>query len=158
MNFLPLQVGWNASVPQCVDSEPPTFHNCPTNPVYILTDDNGQLLPAIYEVPSAADNSGSVAYVRVTPDGFDPPKMISHDMDVIYTAFDDAGNTAECIVKLRIPGMIIFYVVVSKLYFCLTTASNSVFPLHSTHKMLVFTKFDLIAKQPYYAAIFLVVR
>uniref|UniRef100_A0A183D5P4 HYR domain-containing protein n=1 Tax=Gongylonema pulchrum TaxID=637853 RepID=A0A183D5P4_9BILA len=68
-----------------------------------LTDDNGQLLPAIYEVPSAVDNSGSVSYVRVTPEGFEPPKMISHDMDVIYTAFDDAGNTAECVVQLRIP-------------------------------------------------------
>ncbi|KAL3983031.1 EGF-like domain family protein [Acanthocheilonema viteae] len=98
-----LQVGWNASVPQCIDSEPPTFHNCPTNPVYILTDDNGQLLPAIYEVPTAADNSGSIAYIRVTPDGFEPPKMISHDMDIVYVAFDDAGNTAKCTVQLRIP-------------------------------------------------------
>lgn len=92
-------------MPQCIDSEPPTFHNCPTNPIHILTDDNGQLLPATYELPTAADNSGSVVYIRVTPDGFEPPKMITHDMDIVYVAFDDAGNTAECTVQLRIPGI-----------------------------------------------------
>uniref|UniRef100_A0A9J2P4X9 Sushi, von Willebrand factor type A, EGF and pentraxin domain-containing protein 1 n=1 Tax=Ascaris lumbricoides TaxID=6252 RepID=A0A9J2P4X9_ASCLU len=98
-----LQVGWNASVPQCIDSEAPTFHNCPTNPVYVLTDENGQLMPAAFDVPRAADNSGSIAWVRVTPEDFEPPQLISRDMDVVYTAFDDAGNTAECVVQLRIP-------------------------------------------------------
>lgn len=66
-------------------------------------------MPASYEVPTAADNSGSVAYIRVTPDGFEPPKMISHDMNIVYTAFDDAGNAAECIIQLRIPGIIIIH-------------------------------------------------
>lgn len=98
------KVGWNASVPQCIDSEAPTFHNCPTNPVYVLTDENGQLMPAAFDVPRAADNSGSIAWVRVTPEDFEPPQLISRDMDVVYTAFDDAGNTAECVVQLRIPG------------------------------------------------------
>ncbi|KAK0398751.1 hypothetical protein QR680_002734 [Steinernema hermaphroditum] len=98
-----LQVGWNASVPQCMDAEPPVFHNCPSNPVYILSDENGQLLPATYDVPQATDNSGSVSYMRVKPDNFEPPQLISSDTDVIYTVFDEAGNSAECVVQLRIP-------------------------------------------------------
>lgn len=40
-----LQVGWNASVPQCVDAEPPRFRNCPAQPVLVQTDEHGQLLP-----------------------------------------------------------------------------------------------------------------
>lgn len=60
----------------------------------------------MFDVPRAADNSGSVAYIRVIPEGFEPPQFISHDIDVIYTAFDDAGNSAECIVQIRIPGFI----------------------------------------------------
>ena len=91
-------------MPQCVDSEPPTFHNCPLNPVYVLTDENGQLLPATFDIPTAEDNSGSVSYIRVAPEDFEPPQLISRDMDVVYTAFDDAGNSAECVVQLRIPG------------------------------------------------------
>ncbi|VDD92750.1 unnamed protein product, partial [Enterobius vermicularis] len=98
-----LQVGWNASVPQCVDSEPPTFHNCPQNPVYVLTDENGQLLPASFDIPTAEDNSGSISYIRVTPEDFEPPQIITKDINIVYTAFDDAGNSAECVVQLRIP-------------------------------------------------------
>uniref|UniRef100_A0A914C4L0 Fibropellin-1 n=1 Tax=Acrobeloides nanus TaxID=290746 RepID=A0A914C4L0_9BILA len=98
-----LQVGWNASVPQCIDAEPPVFHNCPQNPIYITTDDHGQLMPANFEAPQATDNSGFIAFMRVRPSKFEPPRPVDHDMDVVYTAFDEAGNSAECVVKLRIP-------------------------------------------------------
>ncbi|PIO61201.1 sushi domain protein, partial [Teladorsagia circumcincta] len=98
-----LQVGWNGSVPQCMDAEPPSFQNCPPNPIFAETDENGQIRPIRYEEPKAEDNSGRVAYVRVEPVGFTSGRLITSDIDVVYTAFDDAGNTAECVVKLRIP-------------------------------------------------------
>ncbi|KAI1733255.1 CUB domain-containing protein [Ditylenchus destructor] len=98
-----LQVGWNASVSQCLDSESPVFRNCPANPIYVQTDDKGQLLPVTYPIPEATDNSGYVSYTRVRPDNFEPPYPISQDLDVVYTAFDDAGNFADCVVRLRIP-------------------------------------------------------
>ncbi|CAJ0918219.1 unnamed protein product, partial [Mesorhabditis belari] len=98
-----LQVGWNASVPTCIDSEPPEFSNCPVNPIYTTTDENGQIKPIEYEIPKALDNSGRVAWVRVEPQEFEPPRVITADLDVLYTAFDEAGNTAECLVQIRIP-------------------------------------------------------
>lgn len=98
-----LQVGWNGSVPQCVDAEPPTFVNCPANPIFVETDENGQLKPAFYDVPRAEDNSGRVVYTRVEPTGYEPGRPVTADTDIVYTAFDEAGNTADCTVKLRIP-------------------------------------------------------
>ncbi|VDM57878.1 unnamed protein product, partial [Angiostrongylus costaricensis] len=101
-----LQVGWNASVPQCMDAEPPLFQNCPLDEVFTETDENGQINPVHYEEPKAEDNSGRIAYVKVEPVGFSSGRLITSDVDVIYTAFDDAGNTAQCVVKLRLPDTI----------------------------------------------------
>ncbi|XGW30547.1 hypothetical protein V3C99_009476 [Haemonchus contortus] len=101
-----LQVGWNGSVPQCMDAEPPSFRNCPLNPIFAETDENGQIKPVRYEEPKAEDNSGRIAYTRVEPPGFTSGRLITSDIDVVYTAFDDAGNSAECVVKLRIPDTI----------------------------------------------------
>ncbi|CAD5221161.1 unnamed protein product [Bursaphelenchus okinawaensis] len=98
-----LQVGWNASVPQCIDSEPPQFMNCPANPVFAQTDEFGQILPIKYNIPDVHDNSGVVAYVKVEPKDFQPPYHIHAPLDVKYTAYDEAGNSAECIVQLRVP-------------------------------------------------------
>ncbi|PIO67379.1 EGF-like domain protein [Teladorsagia circumcincta] len=106
LQMLISQVGWNGSVPQCMDAEPPSFQNCPTNAIFAETDENGQIRPIRYEEPKAEDNSGRVAYVRVEPVGFTSGRLITSDIDVVYTAFDDAGNTAECVVKLRIPDTI----------------------------------------------------
>lgn len=58
--ILYLQVGWNGSVPTCVDSEPPAFVNCPHKEILVKTDKHGQLLPVSYEVPRAKDNSAKV--------------------------------------------------------------------------------------------------
>ncbi|KAI6214115.1 Sushi, von Willebrand factor type A, EGF and pentraxin domain-containing protein 1 [Aphelenchoides besseyi] len=98
-----LQVGWNASVPQCIDAEPPIFKNCPINPIFAQIDEFGQLLPVSYEIPFAVDNSGSIAHIRVEPKDFRPPYPIHEPIDVHYTAFDNAGNSAECVVQLRVP-------------------------------------------------------
>ncbi|KAL7070530.1 hypothetical protein ACQ4LE_010422, partial [Meloidogyne hapla] len=98
-----LQVGWNASIPQCIDAEPPTFKNCPQSPVIVQTDENGQLFPANYVIPEATDNSGRITYMLTKPEDFHPPYPVSQDTDIIYQAFDDAGNMAECAVRLRIP-------------------------------------------------------
>ncbi|VDL68151.1 unnamed protein product, partial [Nippostrongylus brasiliensis] len=101
-----LQVGWNGSVPQCMDAEPPSFQNCPQNPIFAETDENGQIKPIRYEEPRAEDNSGRITYMRVEPVGFTSGRFITSDVNVVYTAFDDAGNMAECVVKLRIPDTI----------------------------------------------------
>lgn len=98
-----LLVGWNSSVPECKDNEPPVFSDCPALPVFVDLDDNGQLQPATYTIPTASDNSGSVAWTRVIPTDFRPPHFISKDTDVTYTAFDMAGNSATCVVQLRLP-------------------------------------------------------
>ncbi len=73
-----------------------------------MTDENGQLVPANYDIPKAVDNSGSIAHIRIAPEHFRPPRFITQDIDVMYTAFDHAGNTAECLVQLRIPGNLIY--------------------------------------------------
>lgn len=100
---LELQVGWNSSVPTCIDTEPPKFSNCPQEPIYAQVDANGQLLPINYNVPVAVDNSGRVAWTRVEPENFEPPRFVTQDTDILYTAFDEAGNWAQCVVELRIP-------------------------------------------------------
>lgn len=44
------------------------------------------------------------AFRLTKPEDFHPPYPVSQDTDIIYQAFDDAGNMAECPVRLRIPG------------------------------------------------------
>lgn len=56
-----------------------------------------------YAIPESEDNSGRVAFVRTRPEELVPPFPVSQDMDVVYQAFDEAGNMAECVVRLRIP-------------------------------------------------------
>lgn len=78
-----LQVGWNESVPQCIDAEPPIFKNCPANPIFAQIDEKGQLLPINFEVPTATDNSGSIAHINVEPKDFQSPYPI-HEPGKIY--------------------------------------------------------------------------
>ncbi|CAD6196234.1 unnamed protein product [Caenorhabditis auriculariae] len=98
-----LQVGWNGSVPECVDMEPPKFLNCPAEPIFVKTDANGQLLPVEFKEPEPVDNSGKIAYVRVEPTGMRSGLLLNSDTDVVYTAFDSTGNTAVCSMSIRIP-------------------------------------------------------
>uniref|UniRef100_A0A0N4ZHL5 Fibropellin-1 n=1 Tax=Parastrongyloides trichosuri TaxID=131310 RepID=A0A0N4ZHL5_PARTI len=96
-------VGWNASVSECTDMQPPEFYNCPTEEIFISSDSFGHSLPVHYQIPKARDNSGHVSWIKVDPEGFEPGKMIRQNTDVKYTAYDFAGNYAVCIIKLRIP-------------------------------------------------------
>uniref|UniRef100_A0AC35U7X4 Sushi, von Willebrand factor type A, EGF and pentraxin domain-containing protein 1 n=1 Tax=Rhabditophanes sp. KR3021 TaxID=114890 RepID=A0AC35U7X4_9BILA len=98
-----ISVGWNASVPECADIEPPKFFNCPAEEIFIDSDKLGHSLPVFYNVPKAQDNSGHISWIKVDPEGFEPGKMIRQNTDIRYTAYDFAGNSADCIVKLRIP-------------------------------------------------------
>ncbi|CAL2041939.1 unnamed protein product [Caenorhabditis brenneri] len=98
-----LQIGWNGSVPQCVDMEPPKFENCPESEIFAKVDENGQLKPVEFEEPVASDNSGKIAYTQIEPLGMRSGLMITSDMDITYTAYDLAGNTAVCTLKIRIP-------------------------------------------------------
>lgn len=86
------------------DNEPPRITNCPTSPIYVSLDRNGQLMSADYPLPLAIDNSGIVSWMRVDPKSFQPPHFITKDTDIVYTAYDVAGNTAKCVVQLRLPG------------------------------------------------------
>lgn len=83
--------------------EPPSFTNCPTQPIVLTVDQNGQLMAADFPLPQAVDNSGYISWVRVDPPKFRPPHFITKDMDVTYTAYDFAGNEANCKVRLRLP-------------------------------------------------------
>lgn len=67
------KVGWNDTIPKCLDAEPPVFKNCPANPIYAQIDESGQLLPINFEVPTATDNSGFIAHLKVEPKDFQPP-------------------------------------------------------------------------------------
>lgn len=67
-------------------------------------DRNGQLMAADFPLPQATDNSGVLAWMRVEPRNFQPPHFITKDLDVVYTAYDIAGNTAKCVIQLRLPG------------------------------------------------------
>uniref|UniRef100_A0A0N5BUC2 Cubilin n=1 Tax=Strongyloides papillosus TaxID=174720 RepID=A0A0N5BUC2_STREA len=96
-------VGWNASVPECIDTQPPEFYNCPEEEIYTLSDNYGHSLPIHYQIPKAKDNSGYISWIKVEPEGFEPGKMIKQNMDIVYTAYDYSGNYGKCIVKLRIP-------------------------------------------------------
>uniref|UniRef100_A0AAF5DN89 Sushi, von Willebrand factor type A, EGF and pentraxin domain-containing protein 1 n=1 Tax=Strongyloides stercoralis TaxID=6248 RepID=A0AAF5DN89_STRER len=96
-------VGWNTSVPECIDVTPPEFYNCPNEEIFTLSDNFGHSLPIYYEIPKAKDNSGYISWIKVEPEGFEPGKMIKQNMDVTYTAYDYSGNYNKCVVKLRIP-------------------------------------------------------
>ncbi|ULT97657.1 hypothetical protein L3Y34_005467 [Caenorhabditis briggsae] len=98
-----LQIGWNGSVPQCVDMDPPKFENCPESEIFAKVDENGQLKAVEFEEPVASDNSGKIAYTQIEPLGMRSGLMITSDMDITYTAYDSAGNTAVCTLKIRIP-------------------------------------------------------
>uniref|UniRef100_A0A5S6QUS0 Fibropellin-1 n=1 Tax=Trichuris muris TaxID=70415 RepID=A0A5S6QUS0_TRIMR len=96
-------LGWNDSVPMCRDNQPPTFVNCPDEPYYVPVDSNGQFLPADFPVPVAEDNSGVISWVKVEPPNVEPPYFIMKDTNVTYTAYDEAGNWNQCVVRLLMP-------------------------------------------------------
>ncbi|VDP23638.1 unnamed protein product [Soboliphyme baturini] len=97
------KVGWNDTLPICVDSLPPVFQDCPEKPIYSTLDKNGQIVPVNFETPKAVDNSGKVAWIDTDPPNFQVPFFVTNDMNVTYTAYDYSGNSVKCVVQLRVP-------------------------------------------------------
>ncbi|KRX15830.1 Fibropellin-1 [Trichinella nelsoni] len=95
--------GWNDSLPICRDSEPPTFTDCPMEPLYAPIDANGQMQPIEIPVPNAIDNSGSIAWIKTEPPEMQNFHVLTKDTNVTYTAFDAAGNWAQCSIELKVP-------------------------------------------------------
>lgn len=74
------------------------WNECPTEP--IIADREGVV---DYNPPHVSDNSGKVHNYTVFPPIY-PPQSITGPLDVFYTAFDEFGNYATCIVELRYVG------------------------------------------------------
>ncbi|CAK9296951.1 unnamed protein product [Gordionus sp. m RMFG-2023] len=96
-------VGWNKPAPLCFDIEPPTFINCPKNPIYVPDLRAGSKMRKInFSKPRAIDNFGIVGYLESPPFIESPFFMNQPKMDITYTAFDPTGNQATCIVHFII--------------------------------------------------------
>jgi len=90
-------LGFDREVPPCIDSEPPSFINCPSSPIVVRS---GSV--ANFSIPTAVDNSGRVVRTEVKPSGFRPPQTIFKDTVVNYYAFDSEGNVAVCQVNITV--------------------------------------------------------
>ncbi|XP_013405828.1 uncharacterized protein LOC106170487 [Lingula anatina] len=89
---------WNASAPTCVDRESPVFTFCP-GPFTVAKLSELFTMP----FPNATDNSGMIRDIQVSPVDFHGYGMwIEQDMNVTYTAYDHANNTATCVVNIRL--------------------------------------------------------
>ncbi|CAC5408148.1 unnamed protein product [Mytilus coruscus] len=97
-------VTWNSTVedgsadlPECLDKTPPVFSNCPSDPIYVDKTEE-----YTYPVLTATDNSGAVKNMR-NPGGYRPSGLRTNsDIDITYTAEDFSGNTADCVIKIRV--------------------------------------------------------
>lgn len=84
------------------DTEPPTFAGCEDDAQLVID----KLTSPEYGIPIVSDNSGAFFSLDLTvdPDNFEPTHQLENDLDVTYTATDLSGNTATCIVSIRIRG------------------------------------------------------
>ncbi|XP_032681239.1 sushi, von Willebrand factor type A, EGF and pentraxin domain-containing protein 1 isoform X1 [Odontomachus brunneus] len=96
-------LGYDYGFSPCVDNEPPVFQNCPQQPIVVQKTADGGLLPVNFTVPTAIDNSGSIARLEVIPRGFKTPVYIFKDTVVKYVAFDYDGNVAICEINITVP-------------------------------------------------------
>jgi hypothetical protein len=97
-------LGYDYGFSPCVDNEVPVFQNCPQKPIIVQRGANGELLPVNFTTPIPIDNSGGIARVEVTPEGFRTPIQIFESMVVKYVAFDYDGNVAICAINITVPG------------------------------------------------------
>ncbi|XP_045614794.2 uncharacterized protein uif isoform X1 [Procambarus clarkii] len=95
-------LGYDMGFPICVDNEPPQFANCPINPIVVQKGVDG-FQSVNFTVPTAYDNSGTIARTEIRPAGFRPPMHIFKDMMVEYLAFDFDGNVAICQINITVP-------------------------------------------------------
>ncbi|XP_077268738.1 sushi, von Willebrand factor type A, EGF and pentraxin domain-containing protein uif isoform X1 [Temnothorax americanus] len=96
-------LGYDYGFSPCVDNEAPVFQNCPQQPIVVQKGANGELLPVNFTVPTAIDNSGSIARVEVRPPSFKTPIRIFEDTFVKFIAFDYDGNVAICEINITVP-------------------------------------------------------
>ncbi|VDH98941.1 Hypothetical predicted protein [Mytilus galloprovincialis] len=97
-------ITWNATVedgsadlPECLDKTPPVFSNCPSDLIYVDKTEE-----YTYPMLTATDNSGAVKNIR-NPGGYRPSGLRTNsDFDITYTAEDFSGNTADCVIKIRV--------------------------------------------------------
>ncbi|XP_045124302.1 sushi, von Willebrand factor type A, EGF and pentraxin domain-containing protein 1-like isoform X1 [Portunus trituberculatus] len=94
-------LGYDMGYPWCVDNEPPQFADCPINPIVVQKNVDGYQA-VNFTVPTAFDNSGSIARTEVRPAGFALPKFVLEDMMVEYLAFDFDGNVAICQINITV--------------------------------------------------------
>jgi len=97
-------LGYDYGFSPCVDNEAPVFQNCPQQPIVVQKGANGELLPVNFTMPTAVDNSGSIARVEVKPQSFKTPIRIFEDTFVKYIAYDYDGNVAICEINITVPG------------------------------------------------------
>eukprot|EP00096_Caligus_rogercresseyi_P005025 TRINITY_DN1980_c0_g2_i1.p1 TRINITY_DN1980_c0_g2~~TRINITY_DN1980_c0_g2_i1.p1 ORF type:complete len:2992 (-),score=731.35 TRINITY_DN1980_c0_g2_i1:531-9380(-) len=101
----PIYLGYDNGYPFCVDNEPPSFLNCPLEPLRV---ERGS--PINFTEPTAIDNSGAIARLEVISitssgrsEGFSLPMTTFEDMRLEYLAYDFDGNVAICQVNISVP-------------------------------------------------------
>ncbi|GAB6028275.1 hypothetical protein CHUAL_002455 [Chamberlinius hualienensis] len=95
-------LGYEMGYPWCVDSEPPQFVNCPSEPVMVNRTSDG-LQPVNFIEPTAVDNSGRIARFEIHPPFFKSPATVFENTLVEYIAYDFDGNVAICDITIIVP-------------------------------------------------------
>ncbi|XP_046380159.2 sushi, von Willebrand factor type A, EGF and pentraxin domain-containing protein 1-like [Haliotis rufescens] len=91
---------WRGAIPECVDSEPPKFTNCPSVKTY-FTERSSSLALVDWDVPAVTDNSRESITPRQTSGISNTDYHPVGVYEIIYTAADSAGNKArECKFKV----------------------------------------------------------
>eukprot|EP00795_Rhopilema_esculentum_P001778 gene1778-16265_t len=87
---------WSGVLPQCKDSQPPSFGDtCPNSTVVALPKGEATMYYS-WTVPTATDNSGIPPNVTVTPISMPPLQLGPGVTSITYLAEDAEGNTANC--------------------------------------------------------------
>ncbi|KAL5018811.1 hypothetical protein ScPMuIL_004533 [Solemya velum] len=87
----PVSPYWSLPLPQCLDTEPPQFINCPITPFLVNNGDYFQL-----GLPNVTDNSGMDVVITFKPENFSLPYNFTENTMVEMTAVDAAGNKNVC--------------------------------------------------------------
>ncbi|XP_014679840.1 PREDICTED: uncharacterized protein LOC106819763, partial [Priapulus caudatus] len=94
---------WNGTLPICKDTQAPEWENCPDGDgeEWIVPVDNSGPQPINITWPTAVDNSGLVYYTS-DPADLSSPYLFTKDTVVTFTASDQDGNVAVCLVNVRL--------------------------------------------------------
>ncbi|GFO32178.1 fibropellin-1, partial [Plakobranchus ocellatus] len=97
-------VSYNASLPQCVDVNPPVMQSPCTSGTYILELQKFESIGKSFPSITAIDNESGIKELVVEPAWPSKEEYITSAAQVLtftYTFFDHAGNTAECRVIVK---------------------------------------------------------